>query len=338
MRVVGLVEHPDHVCSRYRLAALIPYLRLQKIDLELISLPGNVFARIALFAKLGGRAVILQRKLLSWLELKYLRSRASWLGFDFDDAVFLRDSYSPRGHHDSRRLGRFRNLMKQADCVFAGNGFLADQAAQNGAGKKVLVVPTSIEPNLYQPKICPATSVKLDRPIQMTWIGSSSTLQGLEKMAPLFNRIGTAIPGITLRVISDRFPAFSNLKVISIPWSGATEAAELAKGSVGISWIPNDPWSRGKCGLKVLQYMAAGLPVLANPVGVHPEMIRPGQEGFLPERDDEWVGYLERFNEDPGLCYSLGQNARLRAEKEYSVNNAARLVCQALSQSAGARQ
>jgi hypothetical protein len=67
-------------------------------------------------------------------------------------------------------------------------------------------------------------------------------------------------------------------------------------------------------------------------------MIRPGQEGFLPERDDEWVGYLERFNEDPGLCYSLGKNARLRAEKEYSVNNAARLVGQALSQSAGARQ
>jgi hypothetical protein len=67
-------------------------------------------------------------------------------------------------------------------------------------------------------------------------------------------------------------------------------------------------------------------------------MIRPGQEGFLPERDDEWVGYLERFNEDPELCYSLGQNARLRAEKEYSVNNAARLVGQALSHSAGARQ
>lgn len=335
MRVICLVEHPDHVCCRYRLSALAPHLQVRGITLETVSLPRSLYGRLALFNRLKNRAVILQRKLLSWIELSLLRSRAAWLAFDLDDAVFLRDSYSPKGHLDRRRSRRFASLMAAADCVFAGNRFLADQSRLHGAKGQVTVVPTSINPDLYTPKSALENRNLALPGLQMTWIGSSSTLQGLERMAPLFDRIGERIPGIMLRVISDRFPVFEKLKVVNVPWSGQTESMELASGDVGISWIPDDPWSRGKCGLKVLQYMAAGLPVLANPVGVHPEMIQTGQEGFLPSTDGEWIEKLEFLDKNRPALHAMGDSGRLRVERDYSVANAARLVGDAIRQISG---
>src|SRR5262249_60729986 len=105
--------------------------------------------------------------------------------------------------------------------------------------------------------------------------------QGLEAIAPLLDELGRSIPGLRLKVVCDRFPTFRHLSVIACPWNAAREALDLATADVGISWIPDDLWSRGKCGLKVLQYAAAGLPVVANPVGVHSEMIRHGESGFF---------------------------------------------------------
>ena len=96
------------------------------------------------------------------------------------------------------------------------------------------------------------------------------------------------------------------MPVVAVPWTEATEADVLAAGDVGISWVPDDLWSRGKCGLKVLQYQAAGLPVLANPVGVHPEMIAPGVSGFLAATADDWVEAVRALADDPPLRHRMG--------------------------------
>ena len=104
-----------------------------------------------------------------------------------------------------------------------------------------------------------------------------------------WERLGREVPGLRLRMVCDHFLRFESLPVVDVPWSEATEAADVASADIGISWVPDDLWSRGKCGLKVLQYQAAGLPVVANPVGVHPEIIRPGVDGLLP-RDGRRVG------------------------------------------------
>src|SRR6266702_1893979 len=111
-------------------------------------------------------------------------------------------------------------------------------------------------------------------------------------------------------MVCDRFLRFESLPVIDVSWSEATEAADVASADVGISWVPDDLWSRGKCGLKVLQYQAAGLPVVANPVGVHPEMIRSGVDGFLASTPDDWVEAIRRLADDPDLRRWMGQNAR----------------------------
>ena len=103
------------------------------------------------------------------------------------------------------------------------------------------------------------------------------------------------------------------------PWSSDTEAQELAACDIGISWLPDDSFSRGKCGLKILQYMAAGLPVVANPVGVHREMIIDGQTGYLASSPEQWSAAIARLAADPALRRRMGQAGRRLAEERFSV-------------------
>src|SRR5207249_9771653 len=117
-----------------------------------------------------------------------------------------------------------------------------------------------------------------------------------------------------LKLICDRFLKFANLPVTRCRWSGEDEAGDLATADIGISWLPDDAWSRGKCGLKVLQYMAAGLPVVANPVGVQAELVRDGETGFLVRTPEQWQQAIGRLTHDPQLRQRLGQAGRRRVE------------------------
>ena len=109
------------------------------------------------------------------------------------------------------------------------------------------------------------------------------------------------------------------MPVINVEWREEIEAQELAAGGIGVSWLPDDMWSRGKCGLKVLQYMAAGLPVIANPVGVQAEMVRHGESGYLASTPDEWSAAVGRLMHDPSLRRHMGEAGRRRVEQDFSV-------------------
>lgn len=319
MKALALVESPEHVCCRYRIRAFEPALSRAGWDLDVVGLARGTLARFRQWRRASDYSVvILQRKLLDAWQLSRLRKWSRRLVFDFDDAILYRDSYDPRGPFDPRRASRFARTVKLADAVIAGNDFLAESALAAGALRsRVRVIPTCVETDRYQPR---KPSASTDRPgLNLVWIGSSSTLQGLEQQRALWERLGREVPGLRLRVICDRFPRFDPLPVESIAWNEETEAAELAKSDVGIAWMPEDRWSRGKCGLKVLQYQAAGLPVVANPVGVHASMIEPGINGFLPDTAEEWVTALRALADDASLCDQLGRAARESVESRYSV-------------------
>src|SRR5262249_53203526 len=155
------------------------------------------------------------------------------------------------------------------------------------------------------------------REVQLVWVGSASTLQGMTAVAPLLEEIGRAVPAARLKLICDRFLGLKHLPGIEGPWAGTGEAAEIAAAGIGGAHIPDDLWSRGKCGLKVLQYMAAGLPVVANPVGVHREMIRDGETGFLVETPREWIGAIRRLADDAELRRRMGKAGRALIEARY---------------------
>lgn len=331
MNIVALVESESHVCCRYRVAAFQPLFTEAGYSLSLRELPKSLLARLNLFRSLrSADAVILQRRLLPAFELALLRRWAKKLLFDFDDAVWLRDSYSPKGFVSPKRARRFGATMQSADVVFAGNPYLAAEAQTRGA-THVFVLPTCVEPALY-----PIASHTSDT-VRLVWIGSSSTLQGLERFREVLEAIGRGVPGVRMKLICDRFLELRQLPVDAVPWSAATEAAELADAEIGIGWVPDDPWSRGKCGLKILQYQAAGLPVVANPVGVQTDFVRDGVTGVLANTPDEWVAAVRRLARDAELRRRLGAMGRQQVQERFSVAVGMRVWVQQLDALRAAR-
>ncbi len=319
MKSLALVEARNHVCCRYRVRAFERALAASGWSLTIEPLATGLLGRWAQIRRASGfDSIILQRKLLPGWQLAELRRRSAHLVFDFDDAVLHRDSYDPRGPYHRRRARRFARTVRAADEVIAGNAFLADCARQAGAlPDRVRVIPTCIDAETARPAAIRRPSDGLE----LVWIGSASTMAGLSRRRPLWERIGREVPGVRLRMVCDQFLRFDSLPVVDVPWSEPTEAADVAAADVGISWVPDDLWSRGKCGLKVLQYQAAGLPVVANPVGVHPEMIRPGVDGFLATTDDQWVEAVRRLAAEPDLRRRMGRSARASLEARYSVES-----------------
>jgi glycosyltransferase involved in cell wall biosynthesis len=332
LHLAAFVDSPDHVCCRYRLRAFEPALSAAGHSLLYHVRPHGLWQSLAISLP-PGDACIIQRWLPPRLVLQRLRRQYRFLVFDFDDAVWARDSYSPKGLDSAKRLRRFKAIVGAADLVVAGNSFLADQAAKLVPSCRTQIIPTCVEPEK-----CPFANHRFDnQDIRLVWIGSSSTLLGLEKLSPVLEQIAEAIPGVRLKVICDRFPALNQMPVEQCEWRAESEAAELAHSDIGVAWMPDDEWSRGKCGLKILQYMAAGLPVVANRVGVHCEMVRHGESGFLADTQSEWIEAVRSLARDPQLRHRMGLAGRERVGKQYSVRHGANSWIAALDQLTTAR-
>jgi glycosyltransferase involved in cell wall biosynthesis len=318
LKLLALTEGPDHVCYRYRVAPFARALARAGRQIECQPLARSPLARWRQLRRAGhADAVLLQRKLLPFWQLRVLRRAAKKLIYDFDDALFHRDSYHPKGIDSWQRMLGFWMTVYAADLVFAGNQFLFDQAAAFVGAERVRLLPTCLEPGNYP--IASHTGPG-GRPLKLIWIGQRSTVKCLYQIQKhLRDSAENPCPGVELRVVSDVFPELDGVRVLPIAWNASTEAAELAAADVGISWLPDDRWSRGKCGLKVLQYMAAGLPVIANRVGVHREMIVDGVTGFLADTPQEWAAAIGRLSGDASLRAAMGAAARERVEEEYSV-------------------
>jgi glycosyltransferase involved in cell wall biosynthesis len=315
VRLVALVESADHVCCRYRVAPFRPAFARAGYTLDIAPLPRTTVGCLRLFRTLrSADVVLLQRRLLPPVLANALRAHARFLIFDYDDAVWLRDSYSPKGFESRKRVDRFTHLDTTADLLVAGNAYLAEPTT----AKDVTVIPTCVDPARY-----PVATYA--RPgLTLVWVGSKSTQQGLERFRPTLEEVGRQVPGVRLRLVSDSTMSFDHLPVEFVPWSADGEAGALAAADVGIAWVPDDPWSRGKCGLKILQYMAAGLPVVANPVGVQADMVRQGRTGCLADSTDAWVDAVKQLA-DPAARRRLGAAGRELVETDYSVAAGSRL-------------
>lgn len=319
MHITALVKGPEHACCRYRVAAFRPSIESLGHTLEIRAWSSGWFFQ-QLFPGLARPidVLLVQRKLLAPWQLKILRKRARCLIYDFDDSIFLRSSYNPLGHDCPKRFAKFRAMVQNADLVVAGNDFLREQAEALIDPFKVVHIATCVDVRRY-----PLARPAADKPtVKLVWIGSASTLRGLERIRELLDRLAD-IPRLELRIICDRRLHLDRLPIEFRPWSEVTETRDLAEADIGISWLPDDRWSEGKCGLKVLQYMAAGLPVVANAVGVQRTLVRSGENGFLAESADEWFKAIERLANDAALRWRLGSAGRRRVESEFDVANGA---------------
>jgi glycosyltransferase involved in cell wall biosynthesis len=318
MKVLALVESAEHVCYRYRLEAFAWAMAQRGLFLKAQRLEKNVLGRLRQFAA-SRRAdiVILQRKLLPHWQVAALRQFAKCLVYDLDDALFQRDSYSPKGPCSRQRLFRFREIVAAADAVLAGNDFLWAHAAVHTDPERVCVVPTCVQTTWYTP----AAHCRTGSAARLVWIGQQSMLPSLQAAHEHLLAASRRTPQIELRLICDAAPPLPHVRTTLVPWSSATEALALSQADIGISWLPDDTWSLGKCGLKVLQYMAAGLPVVANPVGIHRRLVIDGETGFLASTPTQWAEAIARLAADPMLRRRLGTAGRILVESQYSVQH-----------------
>lgn len=317
MKLLALTEGADHVCFRYRVAAFAPELARRGWTVEAVPLSKRTGPRSwQLHRVADADVVLLQRRLLPFWQLSLLRRQARKLIYDFDDALFYRDSFAAKGHASWLRLGHFWSTVYTADAVFAGNDFLAREASLLVGPEKVLQLPTCVSPQRYA-----LAAHDRQEGVRMVWIGQRSTLPCLHHARPLLAAAGRSAPDAVLRIICDRPLALELPATEFRPWSTASEAADLSQCDIGVSYLPDDPWSQGKCGLKVLQYMAAGLPVVANSVGLNRRLVRHGETGFLADTPAEWAAAVRRLADDPSLRRAMGQAGRAVIERQFNAES-----------------
>jgi len=196
--------------------------------------------------------------------------------------------------------------------VAAGNEVLAGVARRSA--REIALLPTSIDTATYEQVAMPP-----DAAPTVVWIGSPENLIYLDMLRPALARLTQRHAALKLRVICSEFPDWSDIAIERIAWSAATEAGALATSHIGVMPLTDDAWARGKCAFKLLQYMAAGLPCVASPVGANTEAVLDGITGFHARDNGEWENCLERLIVSPALRAQFGAAGHVHVEERYAM-------------------
>jgi glycosyltransferase involved in cell wall biosynthesis len=314
-RIMVITSNTRQASFRLLMEALFPLLAVRGFEMDVKVRSKNWFMRRSMLREARSyHAVILLRKLLDPSDARLLCRHARRLIYALDDAVMYHAN--PVGRYAQwRTTRRFEATARIADHVVAGNEYLAAMFRQRG--RPVTVLPTCLDPTHYRVKQHAETS-----PINLVWIGSKSTLPYVERHVEAIRLAATRVP-LKLITIADRTLEYAGFEIEHEPWSYEGEADALARGDIGIAPTPCDRWTLGKCGFKLIQYMAAGLPTIASPVGANREIVRVGETGLLAETPHQWADAIVQLAHDVELRRRMGRAARERAEREYSLTRAA---------------
>lgn len=322
--------------SRIRSYQYIPYLKTCGIDVFVAPLLGDEYLqnlysgkrqsffkvmasylrRFRLLSNVDRFDLVwIEKEVLPWIpatvEELLIKKRVPWM-VDYDDAVFHR--------YDEHKLRMVRKLlgakidrtMSRAELVTTGNKYLEERAKRAGA-RRVEIIPTVVDLNRYPLVIQPKKDI-----YTIGWIGSPSTRKYLETVRPALVdlcRGGNA----QLVLVGAGDVNWPEVPIVSRPWTEDAEVDEIRQFDVGIMPLPDEPWERGKCGYKLIQYMACGKPVVGSPVGVNQEIINHGINGYKATNTEEWVAALSQLREDREKGRAMGHKGRELVEREYSL-------------------
>lgn len=274
-------------------------------------------ARMLLRVK-RGEVVLVQGELFPWLPafVDTIFLRGTKLILDFDDAIFHR--------YDLNRylivrflLGRkIDRLMRSSQLVISGNRYLADRAEVARAAM-VERLPTVVDIERYSPDMPPKQSA----PLVVGWIGTPITWSTYGET--LFQRISDALQDekVEFLVVGASDTAFRSGRTEFAPWSEDTEAKSISRMSIGLMPLSDSPWAQGKCGYKLIQYLASGIPVIASPVGANLDIVVENCNGFFANSTDDWVDAVARFVRSPSLRLEMGIRGREMVRDKYSLQS-----------------
>lgn len=272
---------------------------------------------------------------LVWVEKElfpFLPAWAEWFlaklgkGYvvDYDDAVFHRYDMARRPIVRKWLGKKIDGVMRHSNIVWAGNSYLATWATKAGA-KKVVILPTVIDPNRYSLK-----DYTLSTPVVIGWIGSPTTLKYLNEIRPVLEKLSKELDVVIHVVGGNREWRFDgNLTLIQ--WTEEGEVAAIQGMDIGVMPLPDDPWEKGKCAYKLIQYMACGLPVVASPVGMNVDVVVDGENGFLAKTQEEWYGYLKMLILDGEMRREMGGKGFELVKEHYTIERNFEVIRRELS-------
>lgn len=317
MRVAFLATRREKPSYRFRVEQFLPFFRARGMTCDLFFIPRPTARRWALFRSLRDHDIVfLQKKLLGPADRKLLRSSARRLVYDVDDAIVFAQR-GLRTERSGKRRRRFLATVGMSDLVLAGNDYLCGMAAESA--RWVVCHRTVVDTDRY----APAPRGESSPPV-IGWSGSRSTNRYLNTVLPAVARVAERRP-VVLRVLSDNrdgidFSLCGKADVEFRSWGSSTEARDIRSFDIGLMPLPRGEWSRGKCALKALLYMASGVPAVCSAVGEVKKIITDGEDGVLVESDEGWSSGILALLADPALRRGIAERARDTVVGRYSVS------------------
>lgn len=248
---------------------------------------------------------------------------------DYDDAIFHDYDLNASRFMRWAMSNKIDYVMNRSYLVVAGSKYLAARAEAAGA-RRTELLPTVVDLNRY--RIDPRNDDEKD--FKIGWIGTPVTARYLSTIAASLSAVCSAKAAKLVLVGAGRNP-LPKLYAEVRPWTEHGEVAEISRFDVGVMPLPDEPWAWGKCGYKLIQYMAAGKPVVASPVGANLDIVEHGRNGFLASSEAEWSAALQALAASSELREQMGRAGRKIVEERYTLSVAAPRLRQWLLQAGG---
>jgi len=329
--------------QRYRFEQYFDFLQANGFEYELSYLidekadrifyrPGNIPKKVSITLKSFSKRmqdvkrkddfdiIFIQREAFmtgsAYFEKRFSQSKAK-LVFDFDDSIWLLDTSSANKKwawlKSEKKTGE---IIRLSDMVFAGNSYLAGYAKK--FSDKVKIIPTTIDTDIFKR----SSEYRDSGKVCIGWSGSITTIKHFEQAIPVLKKIREKYGDkVSFKVMGDETYEHPELGIKGLRWSASTEVEQLQSFDIGIMPLPDDEWVKGKCGLKGLSYMSVEVPTVMSAVGVNPEIIKQGENGFLATKDEEWLERLSELIDSFELRKKLGQAGRKTVLEGYSLES-----------------
>lgn len=322
--------------SRLRFYQYLPYLKQNGIDVKVASLLGDDYIN-DLYSGKGRRKTVVfhayfrrMKELLRvrhfnliWIEKELFPFFPAWgealLDFvgvpyivDYDDAIFHNYDLHPNKLVRFLLGAKIDRVMKRAAVVIVGNSYLAERAYRAGA-RRIELIPTVVDIKRY--RVIPKIS---NLPFTIGWIGSPGTSKYINLIRPALSEVSKN-GNVRVTLVGSGPIKLHGVPLEIKPWTEESEVEAIQTFDVGIMPLPDEPWERGKCGYKLIQYMACGKPVVASPVSVNRQIVEHGVNGFLASDIADWITALEKLRDNVSLRKEMGFAGRRKVEEQYCI-------------------
>jgi glycosyltransferase involved in cell wall biosynthesis len=332
------IEFPS---SRYRVFQFMQPLRRRGFNCLYVEAPQkNLPMRLRYLPRLlrlalASDVLYVQKRTFPLWVLRLVRRVNPRIVYDLDDAIYMNPG----------QQAIVNEIIRSAADVVAGNETLAHYARR--LSERVTVIPTVVDTDLYCPpdtwrykntrRHLDAVRRAGDDRVIIGWIGMDPNHGDLALIREALNLLGERYgPHVVLRIVSSQpLDLATRLETEFVPWELASSRRELQGFDIGIMPLLDDPWNWGKCGFKLIQYMAVSAPAVASPVGVNREIVIDGQTGYLAATTEDWYERLCCLIDDPISRVEMGQAGRERVEQRYSVDAVLPTLIQVLERAAG---